>query len=126
MPRIEVVTIEDLKNSGKPATGYMWLENRFDGSVNVFWCDFVPRECQSCKLVKVLDSKESDYGFNALTGEFGSMTKMGVVDPVIVTIQALLNAASVAKTVITTECLVTDIPEEKKEMPQMAMGGMDY
>ena len=53
MPRIEVVTIEDLKNSGKPATGYMWLENRFDGSVNVFWCDFVPRECQSCKLVKV-------------------------------------------------------------------------
>lgn len=77
-------------------------------------------------LNKVLESKESDYGFNALTGEFGSMTKMGVVDPVIVTIQALLNAASVAKTVITTEGLVTDIPEEKKEMPQMPMGGMDY
>ncbi len=81
-------------------------------------------------LKKVLASKDSDFGYNALTGEFGSMTKMGIIDPVKVTRSALQNAASVAMMVLTTEGLVTDIPEEKKETPQMpmggGMGGMDY
>ncbi len=83
------------------------------------------------KVIKqVLAKSDSDFGFNALTGEFGSMTKMGVIDPVKVTRSALQNAASVAMMVLTTEGLVTDIPEEKKETPQMpmggGMGGMDY
>ncbi len=79
-------------------------------------------------LKKVLAQKELDYGFNALTGEYGSMLKMGVIDPVKVTRSALQNAASVAMMVLTTEGLVTDIPEEKKEpmMPPGGMGGMDY
>ncbi len=81
-------------------------------------------------LKKVLASKDSDFGYNALTGEFGSMTKMGIIDPVKVTRSALQNAASVAMMVLTTEGLVTDIPEEKKETPQMpmggGMGGIDY
>ncbi len=79
-------------------------------------------------LKKVLASKDIDFGFNALTGEFGSMTKMGVIDPVKVTRSALQNAASVAEMVLTTEGLVTDIPEPKKEpaMPPGGMGGMDY
>lgn len=78
---------------------------------------------------KVLASKDVDFGYNALTSEFGSMTKFGIVDPVKVTRSALQNAASVAMMVLTTEGLVTDIPEPKKEMPQMpggGMGGMDY
>lgn len=75
-------------------------------------------------LKKILAKNEPDYGFNALTGEFGSMTKMGVIDPVKVTRSALQNAASVAMMVLTTEGLVTDIPEEKKES-QMPAGGMD-
>jgi chaperonin GroEL len=75
-----------------------------------------------------LASKDNDYGYNALTGEYGSMTKFGVLDPVKVTRSALQNAASVAMMVLTTEGLVTDIPEEKKEpqMPAGGMGGMDY
>lgn len=79
-------------------------------------------------LKKVEDSKDKDYGYNALTGEFGSMTKMGIVDPVKVTRSALQNAASVAKTVLTTEGLVTEIPEPKQtpQMPAGGMGGMDY
>lgn len=77
-------------------------------------------------LKKVLDSKDVDFGYNALTGEFGSMTKMGVIDPVKVTRSALQNAASVAEMVLTTEGLVTDIPEPKKDMPPMPPGGMDY
>lgn len=79
-------------------------------------------------LLKVEKSKEADYGYNALTSEFGSMTKMGIIDPVKVTRSALQNAASVAEMVLTTEGLVTDIPEPKKEpaMPPGGMGGMDY
>ena len=79
-------------------------------------------------LKKVLSSKDNDFGYNALTSGFGSMTKMGIIDPVKVTRSALQNAASVAMMVLTTEGLVTDIPEEKKEpmMPPGGMGGMDY
>ncbi|MCS7091854.1 MAG: chaperonin GroEL [Patescibacteria group bacterium] len=75
-------------------------------------------------LNKILESDDNDYGYNALTGEFGSMTKFGLLDPVKVTRTALVNAASVAMMVITTECLVADIPEEKKE-PSMP-NHMDY
>ena len=78
-------------------------------------------------LKKVESSKDNDFGYNALTGEFGSMSKMGIVDPVKVTRSALQNAASVAKTVLTTEGLVTEIPKpETPAMPQGGMGGMDY
>jgi chaperonin GroEL len=79
-------------------------------------------------LKKVLASKDNDFGYNALTSGYGSMTKMGIIDPVKVTRSALQNAASVAMMVLTTEGLVTDIPEEKKEpaMPPGGMGGMDY
>ncbi len=79
-------------------------------------------------LKKVSESKDSDFGYNAMNGNFGSMTKFGIIDPVKVTRSALQNAASVAMMVLTTEGLVTDIPEEKKEpgMPPGGMGGMDY
>jgi chaperonin GroEL len=75
----------------------------------------------------ILDNKnKDDYGYNALTGEFGSMIQFGILDPLKVTRAALQNAASVAMMVLTTEALVTDIPEEKKETPAPGMGGMDY
>jgi len=83
-------------------------------------------------LRKVEESADADFGYNALTGGFGSMTKFGILDPLKVTRAALQNAASVAMMVLTTEGLVTDIPEEKKDMPQMPGGmggmggGMDY
>jgi chaperonin GroEL len=77
-------------------------------------------------LRKIEDNSDGDYGFNALTGEFGSMTKFGILDPLKVTRSALQNAASVAMMVLTTEGLVTDIPEEKKETPAMPNPGMDY
>lgn len=73
---------------------------------------------------KIEESKESDFGYNSLTGEFGSMLKFGILDPLKVTRSALQNAASVAMMVLTTEALVTDIPEEKKESPSNP--AMDY
>ncbi len=75
--------------------------------------------------------KEVDYGFNVMSMEFGSMITAGVVDPAKVTRSAVQNAASVGMMILTTEALVTDIPEKKPEMPSAGggmpgMGGMDY
>ncbi len=75
-------------------------------------------------LRKIEETKNSDFGYNALTGKFGSMTKFGILDPLKVTRSALQNAASVAMMVLTTEGLITDIPEEKKDLPGMPPGGM--
>lgn len=79
-------------------------------------------------LRKIEESKENDFGYNVLTNKFGSMLKFGLLDPLKVTRSGLQNAASVAQMVLTTECLITEIPEPKKEMPAMpgGMGGMDY
>ncbi len=64
---------------------------------------------------KVEESEDKNFGFNALTLQFEDMLKAGILDPVKVTRSALQNAASVASMILTTECLVTDIPEPKKE-----------
>jgi len=74
---------------------------------------------------RIEESKENDFGFNSLTGEFGSMIKFGILDPLKVTRFALQNAASVAMMVLTTEALVTDIPDEKKA-PEGGTPPMDY
>lgn len=75
-------------------------------------------------LRKVEESSSNDYGFNALTLEFGSMIKQGVVDPAKVVRTSLENAASIATMILTTEALVTDIPEKKENAPPMPGGGM--
>ncbi len=59
-------------------------------------------------------SKEKNYGFNALDGEYGDLRKAGIVDPVKVTRSALQNGASVACLLLTTESLVADIPSKEK------------
>jgi chaperonin GroEL len=70
-------------------------------------------------LGKVLESKETNYGFNALTDEYEDLVKAGVLDPTKVVRTALTNAGSIAALMLTTEALVAEIPE-KKEAP---MGG---
>ena len=72
---------------------------------------------------KVRSNKSANYGFNAETEEYGDMLSMGVVDPTKVTRYALQNAASIAGLLLTTEALVSEIPEEHKEAPQMPGGG---
>ncbi|MDT3707084.1 MAG: chaperonin GroEL [Thiobacillus sp.] len=70
---------------------------------------------------KVLEGK-GNYGYNAQTGEYGDMVTMGVLDPTKVTRTALQNAASIASLMLTTDCMVADLPEDKPAMP---MGGGD-
>ncbi len=73
---------------------------------------------------KVEESKVNDYGFNVMTMDFGSMLDFGIVDPAKVTRSAVQNAASIGMMVLTTEALITDIPEKKEPMPGMPPGGM--
>jgi chaperonin GroEL len=72
----------------------------------------------------VLADRKSDFGYNAATGQMESMTKAGIIDPAKVTKSALTNAVSVGMMVLTTDVLITDIPEETK-VPAMPSGGMD-
>ena len=68
---------------------------------------------------------EGNFGYNAATGEYGDMIEMGILDPTKVTRTALQHAASVAGMMITTECMVADIPEDNAGGPAMPdMGGM--
>jgi chaperonin GroEL len=77
---------------------------------------------------KIRESKEHNFGYNAQTDKFEDLVKAGVIDPTKVTRTALQNAGSIAALMLTTEALVADIPEEKKEsaMPHGGggMGGM--
>ena len=66
---------------------------------------------------------KGNFGFNAQTGEYGDMIEMGVLDPTKVTRTALQNAASVASLILTTECMIADMPEDKPGMPPIGMGG---
>lgn len=75
---------------------------------------------------KVEASHDPHFGWDALAEEFGDLVKKGIIDPAKVTRTALQNAASVAVMVLTTETLITDIPEEKKESPAPGMPPEEY
>jgi chaperonin GroEL len=81
----------------------------------------------SLVVEKVLSAKDASYGFDAYNEEYVDMIKAGIIDPTKVTRTALQNASSVASLLLTTEVMITDIPEEKPEMPMgggMPGGGM--
>ena len=73
-------------------------------------------------LAKVLEGK-ANYGYNAATGEYGDMLKAGVIDPTKVAKTALVNAASVAGLLLTTDCAIYDLPKDpgnpQPQMPNM-------
>ncbi len=74
-------------------------------------------------IVEKVSALEAGKGFNAATGEYVNMISAGIVDPAKVTRSALQNAASIAAMLLTTECLVVEIPEKEKA-PMMPPGGM--
>jgi chaperonin GroEL len=78
-------------------------------------------------VVNQVREGKDNFGFNAATGEYGDMVKFGVVDPAKVTKSALRNAASVAAMMLTTEAIITEIPEPKPAAPAggPGMGGME-
>ena len=76
-------------------------------------------------LGQIKEKDDPKWGFNAVTNEFEDLEKAGVIEPAKVAIAAVTNSASVASMILTTECLVTDVPEDDKPMPAAGgMGGM--
>jgi chaperonin GroEL len=74
-------------------------------------------------LGKVIESKDTNFGFNALTGEYEDLVKAGVLDPTKVVRTALQNAGSIASLMLTTEALVAEIPEKKEAPAAPGHGG---
>ena len=80
----------------------------------------------SLVVAKVRELKNNDEGFDALKEEYTNMVESGIIDPTKVVRTALQNAASVAGMMLTTECVISEIPEEKeKTMPGAGAPGMD-
>jgi chaperonin GroEL len=80
-------------------------------------------------VVEEIKKRKGNEGYDVATGEYTDLVKAGIVDPTKVTRSALQNAASIAGLLLTTEALVTEIPEKEKAGPPMppgGMGGMDY
>jgi len=80
-------------------------------------------------VVEEVKRRKGNEGYNVGTGEYEDLVKAGVVDPKKVTRTALQNAASIAGLLLTTECLITEIPEKDKKAPAghgPGMGEMDY
>ncbi len=76
-------------------------------------------------VVNMVAQGTGNYGYNAQTAQYGDLVEMGVLDPTKVTRTALQNAASVASLILTTDCMVADIPAEEKTPAGMeGMGGM--
>jgi len=77
-------------------------------------------------VVEKIKSLKKNHGFDAQKGEYVDMVEAGIIDPTMVTRTALQNAASVAGLLITTECMVSEIPEDKPPMagPPHGGGGM--
>ena len=76
-------------------------------------------------LNAVKEGTTDSFGYNAATGVYGDMVEMGILDPTKVTRSAIQNAASVASLIITTECMIADLPKKDGGMPDMGgMGGM--
>jgi chaperonin GroEL len=75
---------------------------------------------------KILDKSDYAFGYDAQTGEYGDLYKLGIIDPTKVVRIALQDAASVASLLITTEAMVAEKPKKETPPPAMPGGGMDY
>jgi chaperonin GroEL len=110
----EKIGIDIIKRAVEYPTRHLALNGGYEGSV----------------VVQEVKKRKGNEGFNAATGEYEDLVKAGVVDPKKVTRTALQNAASIAGLLLTTECLITEIPEKEKPAPAPGghggMGGMDY
>jgi chaperonin GroEL len=82
-------------------------------------------------IVQEVKKRKGNEGYNVVTGEYEDLVKAGVVDPTKVTRSALQNAASISGLLLTTEAIITEMPEKEKTPPMPGggmggMGGMDY
>jgi chaperonin GroEL len=97
----EQIGVEIVKRAIEYPSKYLAMNGGYEGSV----------------VVQEIKKRKGNEGFNAATGEYEDLVKAGVVDPKKVTRSALQNAASIAGLLLTTECLITELPEKDKPAP---------
>src|SRR5499426_1712554 len=113
--------LEKLKLEGDQAVGLQLIKRAIEEPMR--WIAMNAGHEGSIVVSKVKEQKSADEGFNAATDTYEDLVKAGVIDPAKVVRNALQNASSIASLLLTTEALVSEIPEEKKEAPAMPHGG---
>jgi len=123
--------LDALKTEGDVATGVFILRRALEEPMRQIALNAGQDGAVVVESVRRMatDADNTSIGYNVLTGQYGDMVAQGIIDPAKVTRSAVENAASIAGMILTTEALITDIPEEKPAMPAgggMPGGGMDY
>src|SRR5687767_3930658 len=113
-------SLEKLKLEGDQKVGAEIIKRAIEEPMR--WIATNAGQEGSIVVAKVKEMK-TDEGFNAATETYEDLVKAGVIDPAKVVRNALQNASSIASLLLTTEALVSEIPEEKKEAPAMPHGG---
>ena len=113
--------LETLQLDGDEAVGVQIVRNACFAPAT-----FIAENCgkQGNLIAEKIYEAEGNFGYNGLTDEFTDLTQAGVIDPVLVTKNALANAASISGLLLTTAVLITDKPEKKSSEAEAAMGGM--
>ncbi len=105
--------LDKLKLEGDQAVGLQIIRRAIEEPMR--WIAMNAGQEGSIIVSKVKEQKNNDEGFNAATEVYEDLVKAGVIDPAKVVRSALQNASSIASLLLTTEALVSEIPEEKKE-----------
>jgi chaperonin GroEL len=113
------VALDDVKASGDEAIGVDIVRRACDAPLRQLVDN---AGLEGAVVVQEVKKQKGANGYNVATGEYVDMFKSGIIDPTKVTRSALQNAASIASLLLTTECMITEIPE-KKEAPAMPPGG---
>src|SRR5690349_16829134 len=118
--------IDSLKLEGDEAVGTAIIRRAIEEPLRTL-ADNAGQE--GALIVQEVKKRKGNEGYDVAKGEYTDLVKAGIVDPTKVTRSALQNAASIAGLLLTTEALVTEVPEKEKSGPPMppgGMGGMDY
>jgi chaperonin GroEL len=117
-----VSALDKLNFTGDEATGISIVKKAIETPIR--WIAHNAGQ-DGAVIAHAVSQQPPGIGYNAETGEFGDMVKMGIIDPTKVVRSALENAVSIANMVLITESLVNDIPEKESSLPPMPGGGMD-
>ena len=120
------VSLDDLKLSADEAIGVDIVRRSCEAPLRQIVDNAGGRE--GSVVVSEVKKLKGNNGYDAATGEYKDLVKAGIIDPTKVTRFALQNAASIAGLLLTTECMITEIPEKKEKAPAGGPGGgeMDY
>jgi chaperonin GroEL len=114
-------TLESFKSTGDEAVGVAIVRRSLEEPLRQI---AVNAGFEGAVVVAKVREMKAEEGFNALTDIYENLVEAGVIDPTKVVRSALQNAASIASLLLTTEALVSEIPEEKEEKAPMGGGGM--